>query len=238
MRRVPVLPILRFCGVFVLSLALCVLLKAPGGLRAQSQATQPSSQPPSQPRATSTPYSGDLSIFEYPDRDKKLQIERVMNLLGITQGKNVADIGAGSGWFTVRAARRVAPNGVVYAEDINPQAIEYIDERATKENLRNIQTVLGTPDDPKLPAASVDALLMLKVYHEIAHPVPVMKMLRSSLKAGGKVGIIDRNGSGTDHGLNREIVEKEMGEAGYRLVSKYDFTKADGQDYFLIFTAK
>ena len=87
-------------------------------------------------RATSTPYSGDLSIFEYPDRDKKLQIDRVMDLLGITAGKNVADIGAGSGWFTVRAARRVGTGGTVLAEDINPKAIEYIGNESQKEGWR------------------------------------------------------------------------------------------------------
>jgi SAM-dependent methyltransferase len=189
-------------------------------------------------RATSTPYSGDLSIFEYPDRDKKLQIDRVMDLLGITAGKSVADIGAGSGWFTVRAAARVGTDGSVFAEDINPKAIDYITARARKERLANVRTVLGTPDDPKLPSGSVDAVLMLKVYHEIAHPVEVMKLLHGALRPGAKVGIIDRNGDGTNHGLQREIVEKEMGEAGYALVGKYDFTKADGQDYFLIFAAK
>ncbi len=87
-------------------------------------------------RPTSTPYSGDLSIFEYPDRDKKLQIDRVMDLLGITPGKNVADIGAGSGWFTVRASHRVGATGAVIAEDINPLAIEYIGKRILKEDLQ------------------------------------------------------------------------------------------------------
>jgi predicted methyltransferase len=192
----------------------------------------------SQTRPTSTPYAGDLSIFEYPDRDKKLQIERVMDLLGMQQGKSVADIGAGSGWFTVRAARRVGPQGVVYAEDINPKAIHFIDTRASKERLGNIKTVLGTPDDPKLAAASVDAVLLLKVYHEIAHPTEVMKRVRATLRPGGRVGIIDRNGNGTDHGLDREVVEREMRAAGYQLSGRYDFTKADGEDYFLIFIAK
>jgi predicted methyltransferase len=221
-----------------LAAVLCLLAFGLAALpgRAIFQAV-PQSAPAAQ-RPTSTPYSGDLSIFEYPDRDKKLQIDRVMDLLGITPGKSVADIGAGSGWFTVRAARRVGPRGTVFAEDINPQAIQYIDARVQKEKLTNVRTVLGTPDDPKIPANSVDALLMLKVYHEIAHPIPVMKTLRGSLKPGGRIGIIDRNGNGTDHGLNREIVEKEMAEAGYRLESKYDFTKADGQDYFLIFGAR
>jgi SAM-dependent methyltransferase len=186
-------------------------------------------------RPTSTPYSGDLSIFEYPDRDKKLQIDRVMDLLGITAGKNVADIGAGSGWFTVRAARRVGPTGTVLAEDINPGSVEYIGKRLVKEDLANVRTVLGAPDDPRLPAESVDAVLMLKVYHEIAHPVPTMKVLQRALRTGAKVGIIDKNGDGSNHGLKRDVVVKEMAEAGYKLVGTYDFTKADGQDYFLIF---
>jgi len=189
-------------------------------------------------RPTSTPYSGDLSIFEYPDRDKKLQIDRVMDLLGVVSGKNVADIGAGSGWFTVRAARRVGSTGAVIAEDINPLAIEYIGKRVLKENLTNVRTVLGSADDPRLPAGSVDAVLMLKVYHEIAHPVPTMKVLQKALRPDAKVGIIDRNGNGADHGLNQDVVVKEMGQAGYKLVGSYDFTKADGQDYFLIFQVR
>jgi ubiquinone/menaquinone biosynthesis C-methylase UbiE len=186
-------------------------------------------------RPTSTPYAGDLSIFEYPDRDKKLQVDRVMDLLGITTGKNVADVGAGSGWFTVRAARRVGPTGAVIAEDINPLAIESIGKRALKENLSNVRTVLGAADDPRLPSGSVDAVLMLKVYHEIAHPAVFLQTLKPALREGAKVGIIDKNGNGANHGLNHDVVVKEMAEAGFKLVGTYDFTKADGQDYFLIF---
>ena len=219
--------------VRVWSVVLALLMTA-GLAGAQSTATQ---QQVTQ-RPTSTPYSGDLSIFEYPNRDKKLQIDRVMDLLGITAGKNVADIGAGSGWFTVRAARRVGPTGAVLAEDINPMAIEYIGKRVVKENLSNVRTVLGAADDPRLPTGSVDAVLMLKVYHEIARPVMAMMALRPALRPGAKVGIIDRNGNGANHGVNHDVVVKEMGEAGYRLVGTYDFTKADGQDYFLIFQTK
>ncbi|MGB6692498.1 MAG: class I SAM-dependent methyltransferase [Terracidiphilus sp.] len=188
-------------------------------------------------RPTSTPYTGDLSIFEYPDRDKKLHVDRVMDLLGIAPGKVVADIGAGSGWFTVRAAARVGAGGQVYAEDINPKAIEYIADRASREKLGNVRPVLGEVDDPKLPADSVDAVLILKTYHEFARPVALMEKVKVALRAGAKVGIIDRNGNGTDHGVMPEIVEREMAEAGFKRVGKYDFTKSDGQDYFLIFTA-
>ena len=211
-----------------------VLVWAALGGYASSQAA-PAQQ---EQRETSKPYTGDLSIFEYPDRDKKLQIDRVMNLLGITAGKNVADIGAGSGWFTVRASRRVGATGAVLAEDINPQAIEYIGKRVVKENITNVRTVLGQADNPMLPAGSVDAVLLLKVYHEIAHPVDFMKKLKPALREGAKVGIIDKNGNGANHGVGHEVVEREMGEVGFKLSAMYDFTKADGQDYFMIFVAK
>jgi len=89
-------------------------------------------------RATSTPYTGDLSIFDSPGREQRLQINRVMDTLGIAPGKAVADIGAGSGWFTVRAARRVGLAGTVYAVDINPEAIRYIEHRQSRESLPNV----------------------------------------------------------------------------------------------------
>ena len=200
-------------------------------------AQQPQNQPPPHPRPTSDPYKGDLSIFEEPGREKRLQIDHVMDLLHVTSGKSIADIGAGSGWFTVRAARRVGPSGQVFAEDINPEATKAIDARARKEKLANVHSILGTPDDPALPPATIDIVMMLKVYHEIAHPIPFMQHLRTSLRPGARIAIIDRNGSGsgTDHGLPQPTLEKEMREAGYRKLSQYDFTKADGQDYFLIF---
>jgi predicted methyltransferase len=187
------------------------------------------------PHPTSTPYAGDLSIFEEPGRDQRLQIDRVMDLLHLKPGSVVADIGAGGGWFSVRAARRVAPNGRVIAEDINPKDIPYIQQRAQREHLANIQALLGTPDDPKLQPDSLDAALMLKVYHEIAHPAPVLASLRAALKPRGRFGIIDRNGNGADHGLKESILRAEVEKAGFRQVGRYDFTKADGQDYFLIF---
>jgi ubiquinone/menaquinone biosynthesis C-methylase UbiE len=184
---------------------------------------------------TSTPYTGDLGIFDEPGRDQRLQIDRVMDLLGIHHGSTVADIGAGGGWFSVRAARRVGPSGKVLAEDINPKAIDYIRNRAQREHLGNVEEVLGTPDDPKLPLDSLDAALMLKVYHEIAHPEVLLAHLRAAMKPGARFGIIDRSGNGADHGLNEPIVREEVERAGFRQVGRYDFTKTDGQDYFLIF---
>lgn len=218
---------LRFIAIILLIqlLALVNALAATAGQGSDEQ------------RKTSTPYTGNLSIFDKPGRDERLQVNRVMDLLGVTQGKSVADIGAGSGWFTVRAARRVGEAGVVYAVDINPDAIQYIDQRTHKEQLANVKTILSKPDDPLLPANSVDAVLLLKTYHEVAHPVALLRNLRAALRPGAKIGIIDRNGNGEDHGVMGDIVIQEAKQAGYRLVGKYDFVKADNEDYFLIFTA-
>jgi len=189
-------------------------------------------------RSTSDPYTGDLSIFESPDRDQKLQIERVMDVLGIKEGKNVADIGAGSGWFTVRAARRVGSTGAVYAVEINQDYVKHIEDRAAKEKLSNIRTVLGKEDDPMLPERSVDAVLILKTYHEISQPIRVLTRLRAALRAGARVGIIDRAGKGDDHGIDRDTVVKEAERAGFTLVEEYDFVKPDNMDYFLVFQAR
>jgi predicted methyltransferase len=221
---------LRFAKRLVVSL-LCGLLFVVAPQIAISQVEQ-------QQRPTSTPYTGDLSIFEKPGRDERLQIQRVMDLLGIKAGSSVADIGAGSGWFSMRAAARVGADGVVYAQDINPDAVKYIEDRIHKEKVSNVRTVLGSPDDPKLPSDSIDAVLLLKVYHEVAHPLVLMANLKPALRSGAKVGIIDRNGNGTDHGLNSDVVKREMAEAGFKLLSSYDFTKADGQDYFLVFAVR
>lgn len=187
-------------------------------------------------RPRSEPYTGDLSIFEDAKREENLQVNRVMDILKIKDSAVVADIGAGSGWFTTRAARRTKGN--VYAVEINQDFINHINERAKKENLPNIKTVLGKEDDPLLPAKQIDAVLILKTYHEIGEPVRLMKNLKKSLKRNALVGIIDRGGKGDDHGIDREQVVKEMEQAGFKLAEEHDFVKGDGMDYFLVFRAK
>ena len=192
--------------------------------------------PPSQPgRPTSEPYTGDLAIFEEADRAPKLQVERVMDVLGIKRGSHVADIGAGSGWFTVRGARRVGKEGVVYAVEINPDYVRHIKRRAKRERLPHIRTILGKPNDPLLPRGSIDAVLLLKTYHEIAQPIPLLRHVRAAMRPGAKLGIIDRNGKGDDHGLNADVVIKEAAQAGFVLAERHDFVKTEGVDYFLIF---
>lgn len=222
--------------VRIVVLILCFLSDLPSFVGQQKAEPAPSA--PVEQRKTSEPYSGDLSIFESPGRDERLQVTRVMDILGITPGKSVADIGAGSGWFTVRAARRVGSLGTVYAVDINPESIKYINDRARKEKLANVKTVLSKPDDPMLPEHSVDAVLLLKVYHEVAQPVELLRNLKVALRRGAKLGIIDRNGNGEDHGVDSDVVIREAGEAGFHLLKTYDFVKPDREDYFLVFNAE
>ncbi|HXJ86274.1 MAG TPA: class I SAM-dependent methyltransferase [Candidatus Binatia bacterium] len=217
------------------TITLVLFLACSLGLSAQG--TAPAASPVDQQRKTSEPYAGDLSIFESPGRDERLQIKRVMDILGVAPGKSVADIGAGSGWFTVRAARR-SGDGTVYAVDINPEAVRYITDRAQREKLQNIKTILSKPDDPMLPANSVDAVLLLKTYHEVAHPVELLRNVRAALRTGARIGIIDRKGNGENHGVGSDVVIREAKEAGYRLVDQYDFVKGDNMDYFLVFTAQ
>jgi ubiquinone/menaquinone biosynthesis C-methylase UbiE len=223
------------CKRFTL-LTLILFLQSFFLVTAQNPAQPPAAS--AEQRKTSEPYTGDLSIFESPGRDERLQINRVMDILGITPGKTVADIGAGSGWFTVRAAKRVGEAGVVYAVDINPEAIRYIGDRAQKERLRNVKPILSHADDALLPAAALDAVLLLKTYHEVAQPVMLLRNLRASLRPGAKVGIIDRNGNGENHGVARDVVISEALQARYKLLDQYDFVKGDKMDYFLVFVPK
>ena len=189
-------------------------------------------------RATSKPYTGDLSIFEDPKRDENLQPNRIMDILGIKASSSVADIGAGSGWFTVRAARRVSNSGLVYAVDINRDYLDYIEKRAGRESLANIRSILGKDDDPLLPEKSVDAVLLLKTYHEVAQPIRLLKHVREAMRPGAFLGIIDRNGKGDDHGIDKDIVIEEAGRAGFILINQFDFVKPDNVDYFLVFRVK
>ena len=98
-----------------------------------------------------------------------------------------------------------------------------------------MQTILSKSDDPLLPAEKVNAVLLLKTYHEVADPMALLRYLRESLAPKARIGIIDRNGNGEDHGVAEKIVVAEAHQAGYKLVDRYDFVKADDMDYFLVF---
>lgn len=161
-----------------------------------------------------------------------------MDELGIAEASVVSDIGAGAGWFTIRLARRVGPNGVVYAEDVQPEMLAAIQRRVNAEGLLNVKPILGKRSDPGLPARSMHAVLMVDAYHEIEDRVMMLRNLAKSLRPEGRIGVIDfkLEGSGpgpdTAERVSPESVVNDAKNAGLRLLSQETFLP---YQYFLIF---
>jgi predicted methyltransferase len=133
----------------------------------------------------------DLGLLEGPDRDAWQKPDQIMDALAIADGSTVADIGAGAGWFTIRLARRVGPNGMVYSQDVQRQMLEAIRRRVAREGLRNVETRLGVGSVPNLPERSLDAVLVVDVYPEVEDRVTFLRNLAAALKPGGRLGIVN-----------------------------------------------
>jgi ubiquinone/menaquinone biosynthesis C-methylase UbiE len=180
----------------------------------------------------------DLGQLEGPDRELWQRPEQIMDALFIGEGSTVADLGAGGGWFTIRLARRVGPNGKVYAEDIQPQMIHAIDGRVRGEGLHNVETVLGTALDPRLPAGTLDAALIVDAYHEIEQPITLLRNVAHALKPTGLIGIVDftKEGSGPGPALEERVdperVVRDAEAAGLELRRREGFLR---YQYLLIF---
>jgi ubiquinone/menaquinone biosynthesis C-methylase UbiE len=180
----------------------------------------------------------DLGLLEAPDRDLWQRPDQIMDAMGIADASVVADIGAGSGWFTIRLARRVGPRGLVYAEDVQRVMIDAISRRAGREGLANVKPVLGRNNDPSLPVGSIDAALMVDAYHEIENRVAVLSNLARALKPQGRIGVIDFKLDGTGPGpspeerVSPDVVVKDAAQAGLRLIRQEPFLE---YQYFLVF---
>jgi ubiquinone/menaquinone biosynthesis C-methylase UbiE len=152
-----------------------------------------------------------------------------MDALQIADGSVVADLGAGSGWFTIRLARRVGPNGKVYAEDIQREMIDAIDRRRKREGLRNVEPLLGSASDPGLPPGRLDAALIVDTYYEMDDPVVLLRNVAKSLKSGGRLGIVNFTKAGFGPGPPMEervdppVVIRDAEAAGLRVVARPDF---------------
>ena len=172
-----------------------------------------------------------LALLEGPDRDAWQRPEQIMDALLIGEGSTVADLGAGGGWFTIRLARRVGPNGRVYAEDIQPEMIQAIERRVQREGLQNVvKTVLGTPTDPKIPAG-LDAVLIVDAYPEMGQPVTLLRNIAKSLKPTGVVGIVNYKKDGAGPGpkmeerVDPEQVIRDARAAGLELRKRETFLR-------------
>jgi ubiquinone/menaquinone biosynthesis C-methylase UbiE len=178
-----------------------------------------------------------LGTLEGPDRAAWQRPDHVMDALRIAEGSVVADLGAGGGWFTIRLAERVKPNGIVYAEDVQPQMIEAIKRRVARTNLDNVRFILGTELDPRLPAP-VDAVLIVDTYHEMQQPRVVLKNVAAALKPEGRIGIIEFKKDGWGPGppmeerMDPETIIRDAEAAGLRLLSRETFLR---YEYMLVF---
>ena len=186
-----------------------------------------------------------VTTLEGPRRAATQKVDEVLSGLSLKPGMIVADIGAGSGFFSRPLAKAVAPAGKVYAVDIQQGLLDYINKRDGEEHIRNIQTVLGEFDDPKLPARDVDLAFINDVLHHIEHRAAYLKALGTYIQPSGRIAIIemDKNDPNTGHKnqpellIGREEILQWMSDAGFKLAEEH----ADifpGTKWFLVFARK
>jgi ubiquinone/menaquinone biosynthesis C-methylase UbiE len=125
------------------------------------------------------------------ERENEEDPDRAIDVMKIAKGSTVADIGAGSGYMTVKLARKVGPDGKVFANDIQQGMLDLLNKRLAKSKITNVSTVLGTQDDPRLPLEAIDLVLMVDVYHELSQPQLMLRNIKASLKPGGRLVLLE-----------------------------------------------
>lgn len=180
------------------------------------------------------------------EREGRAELEKpevVLQAMELKEGMTVAEIGAGTGFFSRRLARAVGPTGKVLAEDIQPQMLDLLKQNAAKEGIGNITTLLGTDTDPKLPVHGVDRLLLVDVYHEFQKPEPMLARIRESLAPGGTVTLVEYRLEGDSaahinirHRMSIEQVLSEWNAAGFELANRIETLPA--QHLFIFSTRR
>jgi predicted methyltransferase len=159
----------------------------------------------------------------------------IVRILEIKPGMTVGDIGAGSGYHTVRLSPLVAPTGSVIAEDVRRDYLAELAQRVAQLKLTNVVFALGEPHDPRLPTASLDAAILVHMYHEIAQPYAFLYNLAPALKPGARVGIVDLERPTEQHGTPIELLRCELSAVGYHEVATHQL--AGDSDYLAVFSA-
>jgi ubiquinone/menaquinone biosynthesis C-methylase UbiE len=177
--------------------------------------------------------------LERSERELEESPDVAVRLLQIPQGASVADIGAGSGYITLLLSAAVGPTGRVFANDLQPQMIEILRRRLASQNVKNVTLVQGSIDDPNLPPASVDLALMVDVYHELARPQAMLQKLRTALKPGGRLALLEYRKEDPaipikfEHKMSIQEARAELEAEGFKL-SKVD--ESLPRQHILIFT--
>ncbi|HYK18838.1 MAG TPA: class I SAM-dependent methyltransferase [Bryobacteraceae bacterium] len=129
--------------------------------------------------------------LDRPEREEEEEPDKALEAIGIRRGMIIADVGSGSGFMSFKMAKLVGPSGKVYANDIQPEMLAIVQARARQSKITNVETVLGTDRDPKLPAGTIDLILLVDVYHEFSHPQAMLDRMRESLKPGGRLVLLE-----------------------------------------------
>lgn len=167
------------------------------------------------------------------ERDAAGEPRQLVRLLGIKPGMTVADIGAGSGYYVVRLAPIVGPNGRIIAQDVMPEYLQSLRNRVSDLGLRNVTISLGETHDPRLPVHSLDVAILVHMYHEIAQPYGLLYNLAPALKPGARVGIVDAIAPTAEHGTPPSLLRCELAVVGYREIAFYPLSGSNA--YLAIF---
>ena len=165
---------------------------------------------------------GGADWLTRPERAQEEQPEKALDALEIKPGSVVGDVGAGVGYFTEKLARRVGPNGKVYANDIQPEMLVQLRKNMAKLGIGNVQTVVGAEDDPHLPANTLDLILLVDVYHEFSKPQAMLRHMRESLKPGGRLVLLEYRKEDPnvpireEHKMTVKQVRSELEPEGFR----------------------
>lgn len=166
---------------------------------------------------------GGADWLERSEREMEELPETALDRIGVRPGMTVADVGAGSGYFTVRLAKRVGPSGKVYAADVQPEMVAMVRSRASREKLTNIYPILSTESDPKLPRACCDLILLVDVYHEFSQPQRMLERMREALKPDGRLVLLEYRKEDphipirSEHKMSVEEARLELEAEGYKL---------------------
>jgi ubiquinone/menaquinone biosynthesis C-methylase UbiE len=211
------------------ALAALLLLVACGRGASQSEGPFPAADRPVAPIVSSR-----FSTEEA--RDRVSEASEVMTRAGVAKGMTVADIGAGEGYYTIRLAERVGPEGRVLAQDVVPATRDKLAERVTREALDNVSVKLGEPADPKLPENSFDRIFLVHMYHEITEPYEFLWRLRPALRPGGRVVVVDADRPTSQHGTPPALLDCEFGAVGYSRVDRQMMPQIGG--YLTMYEAR
>jgi ubiquinone/menaquinone biosynthesis C-methylase UbiE len=162
------------------------------------------------------------------EREREEDCQTMVDALGVKSGDVVCDMGCGNGFYTLKLAKLVGKDGKVIAVDIQREMLGLLDDRAKQEKVTNIETVLGTVADPKLPEKSLDLVLLVDVYHEFSHPEQMLAAIRKSLKPTGRVALVEFRAEDPDvpikplHKMSKEQIMREFPPNGFKLVAEFD----------------